>query len=138
MIFTAKIQTVKVLLCFGSKLETVPVCTVIALCVLLVFAARAAGCRSSFHRGRAGNRQQLAGVHALVDAQLAAVLQHAYRYSGNVARIVQARVRAALVLQAQLLQHGAQLCLGARDLWEENLFVFFCLMSHCIKDNYKI
>lgn len=99
-------------------------CTVIALCVLLVFAARAAGCSSSFHWGRAGNRQQLAGVHALVDAQLAAVLQHAYSYSGNVARIVQARVRAALVLQAQLLQHGAQLRLGSRDLWEENLFFF--------------
>lgn len=97
-------------------------------CVLLVFAARAAWCRSSFHWGRAGNRHQLAAVHALVDAQLAAVLQHAYGYPGNVARIVQAGVRAALVLQAQLLQHGAQLRLDARDLREENMV--FGLVSH--------
>lgn len=74
-------------------------------------------------------------MHALVDAQLAAVLQHAYGYPGYVARIVQAGVRAALVLQAQLLKHGAQLGLDARDLREENMG--FGLVSHCtlrIKD----
>lgn len=81
--------------------------------------------RSSFYRRRAGNRQQLAGVHALVDAQLAAVLQHADGDPGDVARVVQAAVRAAVVGQAQLLQHGAQLGLRPRHLWGKEEVVFF-------------
>lgn len=64
-------------------------------------------------------------MHALINAQLAPVLQHAKSYPGNVARVVQARVRTTLILQSQLLQHGAQLRLRARDLteaenWSEN------------------
>lgn len=107
--------------------------------VLLVSAAGAAWRRRSFHRRRAGDRHQLATVHALVDAQLAAVLQHAYGYPGNVARVVQAGVRAALVLEAQLLQHGAQLGLDARDLQEE--YVVFGLVLHCalrVKNTYFV
>jgi len=55
-------------------------------------------------------------VDALVDAQLAAVLQHAQGDPGDVLGVVQPGVRAALVLQTQLLQHGAELRLRARDL----------------------
>lgn len=73
--------------------------------------------RGSFDGSRAGDGQQLAGVHALVDAQLAAVLQHAHGYPGDVARVVQAAVRTAAVGQAQLLQHGAQLGLRPGHLW---------------------
>lgn len=72
---------------------------------------------SSFHRGRAGHSPQLSFVHALVDAQLAAVLQHSHRNVGDIARVIQARVRAALVFKSQLLKHATQLGLGARDLW---------------------
>ena len=82
----------------------------------LLSAAGAVRRGGSLHGVRAGDRQQLAGVHALVDAQLAAVLQHAQRDAGDVPGVVESGVRAALVLQAQLLQHGAQLGLGARDL----------------------
>ena len=39
----------------------------------------------SFHRGRAGHSPQLSFVHALVDAQLAAVLQHAHCNVGDIA-----------------------------------------------------
>lgn len=83
----------------------------------LLFAAGDARCRGSFDRSRAGDGQQLAGVHALVDAQLAAVLQHPHGYPGDVARIVQAAVRTAAVGQTQLLQHGAQLGLRPGHLW---------------------
>lgn len=76
--------------------------------------------RSSFHGSRAGNGEQLAGVDALVDAQLTAVLQHAQSYPGDVAGIVEPGVRTAFVLQAQLLQHGAQLRLRAGDLEDES------------------
>lgn len=72
----------------------------------------------SFHGGRAGDGEQLAGVHALVGAQLTPVLQHAQSDPGDVARVVQTGVRATFVLQTQLLQHGAQLGLCARDLGE--------------------
>lgn len=55
-------------------------------------------------------------MDALVDAQLTPVLQHANGYPGDVARVVQAAVRSALVVHAELLQHGAELSLSARDL----------------------
>lgn len=77
---------------------------------------------SSFHGGRAGNGQQLACVHALVDAELAPVLQHADGYPGNIARIVQATVRTTVVRQAQLLQHGAQLGLCSGHLERNKAF----------------
>lgn len=63
---------------------------------------------------------QLATVHAFVDTQLAPVLQHAHSDLGDVARVVQPRVGTTLVLQTQLLQHGAQLGLCAGDLGEED------------------
>lgn len=88
-------------------------------CLALLSASGAVWRRGSFHGSRAGNREQLAGVHALVDAQLAPVLQHAESYPGDVARVVQPGVRATFVLQTQLLQHGAQLRLRAGHLEEE-------------------
>lgn len=75
----------------------------------LLSAAGAVWRWSSFYRSRAGNRQQLAGVHAFVDAELASVLQHPDSYPGNVARIIQATVGTTAICQTQLLQHGAQL-----------------------------
>lgn len=75
----------------------------------------------SFHRSRAGNREQLASVHALIDAQLTPILQHAQSYPGNVAGVVQARVRTTFILQTQLLQHGAQLRLCAGDLEDKQI-----------------
>lgn len=98
----------------------------------LVSAAGAVWGRSSFHRSWAGNREQLACVHALIDAQLAPVPQHANSYPGDVAWIVQPGVRTTLILKTQLLQHGAQLCLCAGDLEKNSWLVvcwWFCLMG---------
>lgn len=87
--------------------------------MVLVPAAGVVWRRSSFHRRRAGNREQLTAVHALVDAQLAAILQHADSYPRYVARVVEPGVRTTFVRQAEFLQHGAQLRLSTRHLEEE-------------------
>lgn len=54
-----------------------------------------------------------------IDAQLAAVLQHAQRDPGDVSRVVQTAVRSALVLQAELLQHQAEFGLCTGNLEEQ-------------------
>ena len=78
-------KTVKVLLSIFVSLGVEWIsCLLMSQVPALVFAAGAMWCRSSFHGSCAGNGEQLAGVHALIDSQLAAIPQHAYRYPGDV------------------------------------------------------
>lgn len=109
--------------------------------VRLLSAVGDAWCWSSFYRSWAGNRQQLAGVHAFIDAQLAPVLQHPNSYPGNVTRIIQATVRTTVVRQTQLLQHSAQLGLcsghleGNKQLfWRTSRFNYSTYKVTCLAD----
>lgn len=72
--------------------------------------------RSSFQHHRAGHVLQLAFVQTLVRAQPTAVLQHADGDTGDVAWVVQAAVRSALVPHAEILQHAVQPRLGPSHL----------------------